>query len=53
MKNGLRVLAPSHRSDHNNLKDHREMHRLAAAALAVLLLLIPIVSSGFARYLVH
>lgn len=42
MKNGSRVRTPPH---------HKEMHRLAAAALAVLLLLIPVVSGALTHSL--
>jgi hypothetical protein len=46
MKDGLRVRMPPHYTEHQaGHKDHREMHRLAAAVLAVLLLLIPVVST--------
>jgi hypothetical protein len=48
VKNDSRIPAPAHRQD-----VHREMHRLAAAALGLLLLLIPVVSGALTHALAY
>jgi hypothetical protein len=48
VKNDSRIPAPTHRQD-----VHREMHRLAAAALGLLLLLIPVVSGALTHALAY